>query len=58
MRSFFAYEMRYTGEAPEADPIQLILFSEIYYSQYERVYNECFYEMRKALDVQPYNAPT
>lgn len=55
MKSFFAYEMWYAGKGPETDTIQMIPFCEEYYSQYERIYNECFYEMRKALDVQPYN---
>lgn len=35
--------------------ICMIPFSDIFYPQYERIYNECFYAMRKALDIQPYN---
>ena len=56
MTSFFAYEMQYVGKEPIIiDTVQLTPFSEEHYSQYERIYNECFYEMREALDVQPYN---
>ena len=55
MKSFFAYEMQYVGEAPIIDEVSITPFSEEHYSQYERIYNECFYEMREALDVQPYN---
>ena len=55
MKSFFAYEMQYVGVSPIIDGVSIIPFSEEYYSQYERIYNECFYEMREALDVQPYN---
>ena len=55
MKSFYAYEMQYTGKAPMIDAVQIIPFCEMYYSQYERIYNECFYEMREALDVKPYH---
>ena len=55
MKSFFAYEMQYIGEGSIIDEVSLVPFSEEYYSQYERIYNECFYEMREALDVKPYN---
>lgn len=55
MKSFFAYEMQYTGKAPVITHLPVIPFHEKYYPQYERVYNECFYEMRKALDIKPYH---
>ena len=47
--------MEYTGDSVTADNVKLLPFSEKYYSQYERIYNECFYDMRKALDIQPYS---
>ena len=55
MKSFFAYETQYTGGEPLMEAVPITPFSERYYSQYERIYNSCFYEMRKALDVKPYN---
>ncbi len=55
MKSFFAYEMQYVGKKPTIDAVQITPFCEKYYSQYECIYNRCFYEMRKALDVKPYN---
>ena len=55
MKSFYVYEMKYIGDAKAADNVKLLPFSDKYYSQYERVYNECFYDMRRALDIQPYN---
>ena len=55
MKSFYVYEMEYTGECVSVDNVKLLPFSDKYYSQYERVYNECFYDMRRALDIQPYN---
>lgn len=55
MKSFIVYEMEYTDAVPEKARIEMIPFHDRYYSQYERIYNECFYEMRKALDIEPYN---
>ncbi|HNZ98203.1 GNAT family N-acetyltransferase [Ruminococcus sp.] len=55
MKSFNVYEMEFRGEASAPPDISLIRFSEEYYPQYEQIYNECFYEMRKALDVKPYD---
>ena len=52
MKSFLAFEMQYTGNASEVN-LNLIPFSDIYYSQYEQIYNECFFEMREALEVHP-----
>lgn len=54
MKSFFVYEMQYVGTEPIIDAVQITPFCEKYYSQYERIYNECFYEMREALDIKPY----
>lgn len=47
--------MKYIGDAKAADNVKLLPFDDKYYSQYEHVYNECFYDMRRALDIQPYN---
>ena len=55
MKSFFVYEMEYTGTVPDKAEIEMIPFHDRYYSQYERIYNECFYDMRKALDIEPYS---
>lgn len=54
MNHFFAYTMQYAGNAPSIDSVPMRPFCEEHYAQYERVYNECFYEMRKALDIKPY----
>lgn len=55
MNSFFIYEMEYTGSSFETDELEMLPFYDDYYSQYEQVYNECFYDMRKALDIEPYD---
>ena len=50
-----AYEMVYTGDFPEPSDIECIPFEERYFPQYMRVYNACFYEMRKSLGIAPYD---
>ena len=52
---FIAYEMTYTGEIMESCDINCISFEEKYFNDYMRMYNECFYDMRKALERKPYN---
>ena len=52
---FWVYEMEYTAN-PVADPgVELIPFRDSFYPQYERIYNECFFDMRKALNIEPYD---
>lgn len=50
-----AYEMKYVNDSVEKSDIICIPFEAKYFQKYMRIYNECFYEMRKALDIQPYN---
>ncbi len=50
-----AYEMKYTNYSVRKSDIVCIPFEMECFQEYMRIYNECFYEMRKALDVQPYN---
>ena len=50
-----AYEMKYVNDSVEKSGIICIPFREEFFQEYMRIYNECFYEMRKALDIQPYN---
>ena len=50
-----AYEMRFVEENIENSGIACIPFEVQFFREYMRIYNECFYEMRKALDIQSYN---
>ncbi|MBQ6042261.1 MAG: GNAT family N-acetyltransferase [Oscillospiraceae bacterium] len=55
MQPFFVYTMKYAGgEITEPVPDMIPLRTE-FDEQYLRIYNECFYEMRRALDIRPYN---
>ena len=60
MKPFTVLEMVYTGgaipaELPSAELPLLIPLRAEFDEQYLRMYNDCFYEMRKALDIRPYN---
>ncbi len=50
-----AYEMKYEKEPIEKSGIKCIPFSQKYFQQYMKIYNACFYEMRKSLDIKPYD---
>ena len=50
-----AHEMKYNKESVEQSAISCIPFETHYFEQYKAVYNECFYDMRKALEIEPYN---
>lgn len=50
-----AYKMEYLHPVDEKSTIEMIPYSPEYREEYRRVYNECFREMRKALDIKPYD---
>ena len=50
-----AYEMKYEKDTVERSTVSCIPFDPQYFQEYMKIYNECFYEMRKALDIEPYN---
>lgn len=50
-----AYEMKYTKAEIEKSNILCIPFEQKYFQEYMQIYNACFGEMRKFLDIRPYN---
>lgn len=50
-----AYEMQFSSKTVQESDINLESFSDDFYSEYEKIYNECFFDMRKSLNVEPYN---
>ena len=50
-----AYEMKYVNAVDNESAIVCIPIELKFFEEYMRIYNECFYEMRKELDIQPYN---
>ena len=55
MMEVIAYEMQYDKAFVVQSVIECIPFEMQYFDQYKRIYNECFYDMRKALEIEPYN---
>lgn len=55
MMEIIAYEMKLNKSKVDAPNISCIPFQKPYFEEYKRIYNECFYDMRKALDIEPYN---
>lgn len=55
MAEIIAYEMQLNKSITDAPDISCIPFQKQYFEEYKRIYNECFYEMREALDIEPYN---
>ena len=50
-----AYEMKYVKDDIGKNSVSCIPFEQKYFQQYMKIYNACFYEMRKSLDIEPYN---
>lgn len=55
MKEIIAYEMSYKSNVVGQTDIACIPFAEKYFEDYKTIYNACFYEMRKSLEVEPYN---
>ena len=52
--TFLVYEMIFSGNLKESSRISCIPFEERYFQTYMPIYNACFYDMRKALEIEPY----
>lgn len=50
-----AYEMKLCKVIMESPAIACTSFQKQYFEEYMTVYNACFYDMRKALEIEPYN---
>ena len=55
MKEIIAYEMAFDKTLEYQNEINCVPFHEQYWDEYRKIYNECFYEMRKALEVEPVN---
>ena len=55
MNEIIAYEMLFRGALRYEELLNCIPFEEKYWKEYMPIYNACFYEMRKALDIEPFN---
>ena len=55
MKEIVAYEMVFDKTLEYQNDIICISFQEKYWKEYMKIYNECFYKMRKELEVEPVN---
>lgn len=55
MKQIIAYEMIYNKALKYQNDIICVPFQKEYWNEYMKIYNECFYKMRKALEVEPIN---
>ncbi len=55
MKEIIAYEMLYNKAFKYQNDIICVPFQKEYWNEYMSIYNECFYKMRKALEVEPIN---
>ncbi|MBD5537778.1 MAG: GNAT family N-acetyltransferase [Lachnospiraceae bacterium] len=55
MKEIIAYEMSFDKALKYQNDISCVPFQEQYWNEYMKVYNECFYKMRKVLEVEPIN---
>ncbi len=55
MKEIIVYEMLLNEKIKYSTDITCIPFREEYWNEYMKIYNECFYKMRKALEVEPIN---
>lgn len=55
MKEIIAYEMLFKGVLKGNNDFSCIPFQRKYWDEYMGIYNECFYEMRKDLEIEPVN---
>ena len=55
MKEIIAYKMLFDKTFIYYDNIICIPFQEEYWNEYMKMYNECFYKIRKELEVEPIN---
>ena len=55
MKEIIAHEMIYNKALKYQNDIICVSFQKEYWNEYMKIYNECFYKMRKALEVEPIN---
>ncbi len=46
--------MTYMHPVKERSSVEMVLFSPKYQEKYKEIYNDCFREMREALNIKPY----
>ena len=55
MKEIIAYEMSFDKMFGYPNDVSCVPFQEQYWDEYMKIYNDCFYEMRKTLEIEPIN---
>lgn len=55
MKEIIAYEMFFDKALEYQSDISCVPFQEKHWNEYRKIYNECFFKMRKALEIEPLN---
>lgn len=55
MKEIIVYEMLFNEKIKYSTDISCIPFQKKYWNEYMQIYNDCFYEMRKELEIEPIN---
>lgn len=55
MKEIIAYEMSFDKMFEYPNDVSCVPFQEQYWDEYMKIYNDCFYEMWKTLEVEPIN---
>lgn len=55
MKEIIVYEMSFTGKLENNDDIYCVPIQEEYWDEYMQIYNECFFDMREDLEIEPVN---
>ena len=50
-----AYKMELEKREISDPSVNLVRYDSSYKDEYKRIYNECYHEMREALDIKPYD---
>ena len=50
-----AHKMEYINPVYEKAAVDLVPYSSDYQEQYRKIYNECYHEMREALNIKPFD---
>ena len=55
MKKIIVYEMSFDGTPEPPADVLCVPFQKKYWNAYMQIYNACFYEMRKDLEIEPFN---
>lgn len=55
MTEIIVHKMEYIPKTVYGCVVECVPFEKNFFEEYMKIYNECFFDMRKALDIEPYD---